>query len=152
MAKKVILYTLILSICICPVSAIGNNANSDIAYVVIDELLQFTPEERSNMLFIFGPMLVSDSGIDAIVSMVERHSPESAGILDQIIGHFLSKVDKQTAIKAISWLKNINEDARKRILDIYQNKEEQEISPLLLKLLIILCKKLITGMINWINY
>jgi hypothetical protein len=135
MAKKVILYTLILSICICPVSAIGNNANSDIAYVVIDELLQFTPEERSNMLFIFGPMLVSDSGIDAIVSMVERHSPESAGILDQIIGHFLSKVDKQTAIKAISWLKNINEDARKRILVIYQNKEEQEISPAAFKAL-----------------
>lgn len=118
MNKRILSFVLILVVSLGSFSAVSTDM-SGIFEKVIEYMLRFSAADRENMFTLIKPMIVSDSGIDAIVSMIDSYTPQSKGIFDDKIGSLLKYTDKETAKKAVSSVKIIDPSIRKKYADLY---------------------------------
>lgn len=95
---------------------------------VVDMMSDFTTQDRKNMFTLIKPMIVSDSGIDVIESLIITHNPESDSLIDKMTGILLRHIDKDTAIKLVRSIKLIDEDIRRKYADAFDKREELSLS------------------------
>lgn len=96
---------------------------------LIDKLLEYTPADRQNMLMLVSPMLITDNGIDVIVSLIEDYDPNSQSEIDRILGAILGAVDKEEAIKAVKSIKVIDESIREKYINALLSRTALPLSP-----------------------
>ncbi len=127
MKKRIISFALIIAVCFGSISVVG----ADISVVVqkmIDKMLQFSSADRENLFSLIKPMIVSDSGIDAITSLIEGYTPESTSMFDEMVGSFLKYIDKESAIKAVNSIKIIEPSIRRKYADLFRDRAVEELS------------------------
>ncbi|MDP4151973.1 MAG: S-layer homology domain-containing protein [Bacillota bacterium] len=122
--KKIISITLciclMLSAVISPPTAFGADSMSKI----IDGLLTYSAEERANLFTFLKPLLIVDKGLDLIDSYIDNYDPSGGDVASALLAPIFQYIEPQDAKTAISVLRLIPEDTRKKYADIYQNRTE----------------------------
>lgn len=95
---------------------------------IVNKLLELSSGDRKNAFILMKTYIATDSGVDAIVSLINNHNPLSNSILDKGIGSVLQYTDKETAAKSIQSLKIIEEDVRRKYVDAFDKRETLKLS------------------------
>ena len=96
--------------------------------LIIDELLEYTAEDRTNMFTLVKGMIASDSGVDYIAEAVQSYQPGDSGLLSPMIASLLRNVDKDDAVSYVSKLKIASEELRGKYLTAFDSREELGLS------------------------
>lgn len=75
------------------------------------------------------PLLITNTGIDALKYYINAYNPSSTQIFDIVVGKILSFTDKETALSILEYLRCIDESIRSDYLLGLQSRSERELSP-----------------------
>ncbi len=95
---------------------------------IVKRLTVFNHEDRANIETIFIPMLITDTGLDALIDVVSDYTPESEAFMHVMLTKFLVRVEKQEVIDALSYLYMIDEKVREDYIGGYYQRKELELS------------------------
>ncbi len=116
----------LIMIMILAFASTGANANAldENLDIVADKLLEFSSQDRENLMTIVYPFIAVDSGIDILVSMIKNHSETSDTMIDGYISQILKYTTKEDMIFILNSFKIIPEGVRQEYFSAYMNKEE----------------------------
>ncbi|MCK9478854.1 MAG: S-layer homology domain-containing protein [Firmicutes bacterium] len=122
MGKKAVLFFVLIVVvfCTCANMACAQNDSSNI----IAKLSEFSTEEIESMLILLKPMLVSDSGIDTLILLIENNKEGDSGYVGKLLGY----IDKTSALNGLLRIKSVDVAVREKFLSILENKEEEKVS------------------------
>ncbi len=94
-----------------------------------DKISDYSSEDRQNLFTIIYPMIIVDSGIDGLISIVNTHSEESEGMFAPYVAKLLSYTTKEDVEFVLNALKIIPEKTRNKYFTIIKNRTEADLSP-----------------------
>ena len=81
MSRRFISLLIIITLAFTAFTVNANAVNTGIDSFV-DKISEFSSEDRQNLFTILYPMIIIDSGVDGLISIINTHSEESDGIFD----------------------------------------------------------------------
>lgn len=129
MKKKIIACTLVFVMVISSFGfAVGHAEQLRGMDYIAKRLTIFTHEDRTNLETIFIPMLITDTGLDALINTVSEYTPESEALMHTLLTKLLVRVEKDEVIKVLSYLYLIDEKVREEYIGGYYYREEKALS------------------------
>lgn len=127
MKKRILSIIIVLSLAFAGFPA-NANALSDNIGMVFEKLAEFTPQDRENIITIIYPLLIVDSGIDALVKIIDEHEGADSSMFGEYIELLLKHVSKEDAKVALLSIKIIPEKIRNEYFSAFVNREEISMS------------------------
>lgn len=125
--KAVISFIMALSFLLNGIFAAGADTLRGMDYIA-KRLTVFNHEDRTNIETIFIPMLITDTGLDALIDVVSDYTPESEAFMHVMLTKFLVRVEKQEVIDTLSYLYMIDEKVREDYIGGYYQRKELALS------------------------
>ncbi len=96
---------------------------------IVEELMEYTPEDRANMMAIALPMILTDSGLDLAQDLINDFNPDSNSTYNQLLKPIFKIIDQQTALQMVAQMYKIDETLRSKYFEGLQNRVEATLSP-----------------------
>ncbi len=96
---------------------------------VVEELLEFTPEDRANMVAIAMPMLTTNAGLDMAQGLIKDFNPESNSMYNRLLKPIFKVVDQQTALNMLAQMYKIDEALRDKYFRGFKNRVAATLTP-----------------------
>lgn len=108
-------------------SVLAGEANSELADV-IRSVAARSAAERKSMTDAAIPLIITDTGLDALEYYVGAYDTSSTHLFDAVIGKLLNFADKQTIMSALGYLRVIDEGIREDYFIGFQKRTERQLS------------------------
>ncbi len=127
MNKRIVSLLIIITLAFTGLSVNANALNKGFDSVV-DKFSEFSSEDRENLFTILYPMIIVDSGIDGLVSIIETYSGNNSGMFGPYIEKLLKYSSKEDIVFFLNSIKVIPEKIRNKYLTVIKNREELKMS------------------------
>lgn len=127
MNKRIVSLLIIITLAFTGLSVNANALNKGFDSVV-DKFSEFSSEDRENLFTILYPMIIVDSGIDGLVSIIETYNGNNSGVFGPYVEELLKYSSKEDIVFFLNSLKVIPEKIRNKYLTVIKNREELKLS------------------------
>lgn len=127
MSKRFISLLIIISLAFT-VFTVNANAVNEGMDSFFDKISEFSSEDRQNLFTILYPMIIVDSGVDGLISIINTHGEDSDGMFASYVEKVLKYTSKEDVEFALKALKIIPEKTRNKYFTILKNREEANLS------------------------
>lgn len=127
MSRRFISLLIIIALAFTVFTVNANAVNEGINSFV-DKISEFSSEDRQNLFTILYPMIIVDSGVDGLISIINTHSEESEGMFAPYVEKVLKYTTKEDVVFYLNALKIIPEKTRNKYFTILKNRKEAKFS------------------------
>lgn len=108
-------------------SVLASEANDELAKI-ISSVAARNAEERRSMTDAAIPLIITDTGLDALEYYIGAYDEDSTHLFDAVIGKLLNFADKQTIMSVLGYLRVIDEGIREDYFVGFQKRTERQLS------------------------
>jgi len=127
MKRTIVSFLIIFSLAFAGFPANANALDENLD-TVINELLDFSPEDRENLITILHPLVIIDSGVDTLIGIIEDHDGAESSMFGEYVEVLLGYCSKEDIITSLKAVKIIPEDVRETYFGVLVNREEITLS------------------------
>ncbi len=102
--------------------------SATIADQIVEKIGEYSKTDRDSLILLVKSFIVSDSGVDLMVELVEKYDPANTEMMNEMIGKLLEYTDEATLKEAFLSLKIVDEEIREKYYDAFRNKESLTLS------------------------
>lgn len=128
MKKRIsILLSFLLVFCMLSQSFALNLSASGINSAV-DKIYSLPKDKRETLYIAGAPLLITDSGVDSLINMVNNYTAGGGGLFDSYIEMMLKYTDADTLVRSLKTIKCVSPSIRQNYVDIFDRKTELDMT------------------------